>query len=66
MIKNLFRKTITFTTTLILTIGLMPSNQNIIATNANVTKNNIKINNQDKVLYDIDFVNSEFELKFEN
>lgn len=47
MIKNLFRKTITFTTTLILTIGLMPSNQNIIATNTNITKNNIKINNQD-------------------
>ena len=48
MIKNLFRKTITFTTTLILAIGLMPSNQNIIAANTNITKNNIKINNQDE------------------
>ncbi|MBS4893827.1 MAG: hypothetical protein KHZ90_08630 [Veillonella parvula] len=66
MIKNLFKKTILLTTSLILTIGLMPSNQNIIAANTNITKNNTEINNQYKVLYDIDFVNSEFEFKFEN
>lgn len=48
MIKNLFRKTITFTITLILAIGLMSSNQNIIAANANITKNNTEINNQYK------------------